>query len=221
MDISCNCSIVIDFFNRGFSLARVSMLNLGLPPCGDFLVDSFANFILVGWLHPLCIGYIGLACSSHSSNFQYVSDRVALFYCAYPIFFRMDIYREGTSTNKSPLLNGTNYAYWKAGMVAFLKAIDLKVWKFAVNGYSLPIVTANGITGSKSEEHWTKDKELTVTYNSRALNAIYNGVSMSEFRRISTCTTAKEAWHILQMCMKGLTLSNSKDFRSYKLFLKP
>ena len=35
----------------------------------------------------------------------------------------MDINREGTSTNKPPLLDGTNYAYWKVRMIAFLRAI--------------------------------------------------------------------------------------------------
>ena len=39
---------------------------------------------------------------------------------------------------------------------------------------------------------------MVASYNSRALNAIYNGASMSESRRISTCTTVKEAWDILQ-----------------------
>ena len=64
----------------------------------------------------------------------------------------MDIHREGTLTNKPPLLDGNNYAYWKARMIAFLKAIDIKVWKFAVYGYSLSIVTANGVTSPKPEE---------------------------------------------------------------------
>ena len=105
----------------------------------------------------------------------------------------MDIHREGTSTNKPPLLDGSNYAYWKAMMVSFLKVIHLKVWKSAVNGYSLPTITTDGVTGPKLEEKWNREEELAATCNSRALNAIYNGVSMSEFRRISTCTTAKEA----------------------------
>ena len=34
-------------------------------------------------------------------------------------------------------------------MVAFLKAIDLKVWKSAVNGYSLPTITTDRVTGPK------------------------------------------------------------------------
>ena len=78
-------------------------------------------------------------------------------------------------------------------MVAFLKDINLRVWKSIEKGCSLPNVTAAGLTSLKPEEQWTRDEELAATCNSRALNAIYNGVSMSEFCRISTCTTAKEA----------------------------
>ena len=93
----------------------------------------------------------------------------------------MDIYREGTSTNKPPLLDGNNYAYWKARMVALLKAIDIKVWKSVVNDYSLPTVITNRVTVSKPVEHWTEEEELTFTRNSRALNDVYNGVAISEF----------------------------------------
>ena len=60
-----------------------------------------------------------------------------------------------------------------------------------MNGYSLPTITIDGVTGPKPKDKWTKEEELAGTCNSRALNAIYNRVSMSEFRRISTCTTAK------------------------------
>ena len=148
-----------------------------------------------------------------------VSERVTLSYCVDPNIARMDVYCEGTSTNKSPLLNGNNYAYWKARMVAFLKAIDLKVWKSVVNGYSLPTITADGVTGPKPEDKWTKDEELAATCNSRALNAIYNGVSISEFRRISTCTTAKEAWDILQTVHEGTdTVKQSKLQKLYTAF---
>ena len=131
----------------------------------------------------------------------------------------MDIHREGTSTNKHLLLDGSNYAYWKARMVAFLKSIDLKVWKSAVNDYSLSIITTDGVTSPKPEDKWTKEEELAATCNSRALNTMYNGVSMSEFRRISTCTTAKEAWDILQTVHEGTdTVKQLKLQKSYTAF---
>ena len=56
----------------------------------------------------------------------------------------------------------------------------------------MPTIIANGVTVPKPEEQWTKEEELAATCNSWVINAIYNGVTISEFRRISTCTTAKE-----------------------------
>ena len=80
-----------------------------------------------------------------------------------------------------------------------------------MNGYFSPTVTANRVTVSKPEGQRTKEEELTSTCNFRALNAIYNGATMSEFRRISTCTIAKEAWDILQTVHEGTdTVKRSK-----------
>ena len=104
-------------------------------------------------------------------------------------------------------------------MTAFIKAIDLKVWKSIVNSYSLPTVTTDSKVSLKTEEQWSKDKEFAATCNSRALNAIYNGVSMSEFHRISICTTAKEAWDILQIVHEGTdTVKQSKLQKLYTSF---
>ena len=38
----------------------------------------------------------------------------------------MDLLKESGSTNRPPLLDGTNYGYWKARMCAFIKSIDEK-----------------------------------------------------------------------------------------------
>ena len=48
-------------------------------------------------------------------------------------------------------------------MIAFLKAIDKKVWKSAVNGYSLPTVTIDGVIGPKPKEKQTREEELAAT----------------------------------------------------------
>lgn len=36
---------------------------------------------------------------------------------------------EGSSTIRPPVLDGSNYAYWKARMTTFLKSIDSNSWK--------------------------------------------------------------------------------------------
>ena len=45
----------------------------------------------------------------------------------------------------------------------------------------------------KKEEDWTKEEDEEALANSKALNAIFNGVDKNMFILINTCTVAKEA----------------------------
>ena len=38
------------------------------------------------------------------------------------------------SINIPPVLDGTNYDYWKVKMVAFPKSINIKTWKAIIKG---------------------------------------------------------------------------------------
>jgi len=43
--------------------------------------------------------------------------------------------KEGGFVNRPPLLDGSNYDYWKSRMIAFLKSIDSKTWKAVLRGW--------------------------------------------------------------------------------------
>lgn len=61
--------------------------------------------------------------------------------------------REGGSTTCPPVLDGSNYSYWKARMIAFLKSLDNKTWKVVMNGWNPPQVTdVEGKVGLKLEK---------------------------------------------------------------------
>ena len=74
----------------------------------------------------------------------------------------------GQSLIIPPLFDGTNYAYWKVRMRAFLQSLDEKVWQAVEIG-------------------WTKPKEVSAdcdeanikaaNFNSRALNALFSVVT--------------------------------------------
>lgn len=53
----------------------------------------------------------------------------------------MDTIREGSSTIRPPILDGTNYTYWKVRMIAFLKSMDNKTWKAVMTGWEHPTMT--------------------------------------------------------------------------------
>src|ERR1044072_4455490 len=118
----------------------------------------------------------------------------------------MDNKEEG-SINKPPILDGTNYNYWKARMTAFLRSIDNKTWKSIVKGWTPPVKTKAADDTStlelKDEADWSPEEDEAALANSKALNAIFNGVDKNMFRLINTCTIAKEAWDILKTAHEG------------------
>ena len=93
------------------------------------------------------------------------------------------------SLNAPPYFDGSNYAFWKVRMRAFLCSIDEIVWDAVDVGWT-------GLKAAKS----TQDKATLVAANanSKALNIIFYGVSLDEFHRIYHISIAKEAWQILE-----------------------
>jgi hypothetical protein len=114
--------------------------------------------------------------------------------------------KAGGFVNIPPLLDGSNYDYWKSRMNAFLKFIDSKTWKVVLKGWEHPVALdkdGNKTTVLKSEEEWTVAEDESSLANSRALNAIFNGVYKNIFRMIKQCNVAKEAWEILKTAHEG------------------
>ena len=50
---------------------------------------------------------------------------------------------------------------------------------------------------------WQTSQKEAATFNSKAMNAIFNVVSMEEFKRISNVEIAHTAWNILQIVHEG------------------
>ena len=72
------------------------------------------------------------------------------------------------SLNASPFFDGSNYAFWKVRMRAFLCSIDESVWDAVEIGWTMS-------EGTKST--WDKVALAVANANSKALNAIFYGVS--------------------------------------------
>ncbi|GAU42103.1 hypothetical protein TSUD_134870 [Trifolium subterraneum] len=82
--------------------------------------------------------------------------------------------KEGGYTSKPPLLDDSNYDFWKSRMEAFIKSMDMKAWKAILKGWEHP----------KPEEDWTTAEDTLAVGNSKALNALFNGVDKNMFRLI-------------------------------------
>ncbi|KAG9442464.1 hypothetical protein H6P81_018318 [Aristolochia fimbriata] len=115
--------------------------------------------------------------------------------------------KEGASNTRPPLLDGSNYSYWKVKMQIYIKAQDEKGWKTIEKGWCLPTkVIGEGVDMKiveKLDTKWKEEEERLSNCNSKALNAIFGGENEEQFRRISGCTTAQEAWRILEVHYEG------------------
>ena len=79
-------------------------------------------------------------------------------------------------------------------MKAFLKSIDERVSNSVEYGWEKPTTLISEWQTSKKE----------VDFNSKIMNAIYNAVSIEEFKRISNVEAAHTAWNILQTMHEGI-----------------
>ena len=88
-------------------------------------------------------------------------------------------------------------------MRAFLCSINDTVWDAVEVGWTRP---------EAAKSIWDKTTLAAANANCKALNAIFCGVSLDEFHRISHKTIAKEAWEIL-----GTTYEGTKKVKGTKL----
>ena len=94
-----------------------------------------------------------------------------------------------------PHFDENNYAYWKVRMKAFLKSIDERVWNSVEYGWEKPTTLVS---------EWETSQKEAAAFNSKAMNAIFNAVSMEEFKRISNVEVVHTAWNILQTVHEGI-----------------
>ncbi|CAM9000494.1 unnamed protein product [Rhodiola kirilowii] len=112
--------------------------------------------------------------------------------------------KEGQSTTRPPLLEGSNYASWKPKMKSFLKSLDEKAWKVVLIGWTQPMMESlTGEVVPKPEALWDDANEKASIGNSKAMNAIFSGVDENVLKLIINCEVAKEAWDILQIAYEG------------------
>ena len=103
-----------------------------------------------------------------------------------------------------PHFDGNNYAYWKVRMKAFLKSIDERVWNSVEYIWEKP-------TTPMSE--WQTSQKEAAAFNSKAMNAVFNAVSMEKFKRISNVEVAHTAQNILQTVHEGIKAVKINKFQ--------
>jgi hypothetical protein len=84
------------------------------------------------------------------------------------------------------------YAFWSIRMKTYIQAQGFEIWQSIVDGYTAPTVSP------------TNDKAMKLDQNnSKATNALLNGLGESIFTKFLHCKSAKEIWDTLQNIYEG------------------
>jgi hypothetical protein len=97
------------------------------------------------------------------------------------VLFLTSLINMSQTLNIVPAFDGTNYGYWKARMRFFLKSIDC--WSIVETGWTKPDDTTLELVPQKNAR----------LFNDKALHALCQALSPSEFAKISNCEFAQEA----------------------------
>jgi hypothetical protein len=112
---------------------------------------------------------------------------------------------EGTLTNKPPLFDGTNFAFWKVRMRTYIMALGVDVWDVVETGYTKSIVLAS------------KDDKLEFSFNEKAMNVILSGLAEAEFVEVMHLESAKEMWDKLISSYEGNEKVKDAKLQTHRL----
>jgi hypothetical protein len=90
-------------------------------------------------------------------------------------------------------------------MKTYIKAHGFQIWQSIVDGYTTPTVPL------------TNDKALKLSENnSKAINALLNGLSDMVFTKVSHCKSSKEIWDKLQNIYEGDSKVKATKLQTYR-----
>jgi hypothetical protein len=90
-------------------------------------------------------------------------------------------------------------------MKTYIQAHGFQVWKSIVDGYTAPAVPT------------TNDKAVKLCENnSKAKNALLNGLSDTVFTKVSHCKSTKEIWDKLRNIYEGDTKVKEAKLQTYR-----
>ncbi|KAI5666874.1 hypothetical protein M9H77_16727 [Catharanthus roseus] len=108
-------------------------------------------------------------------------------------------YVEGSSTNRPPLFNGTNYTFWKSRIKIYICSINFDLWSIVEKGPYIPKI--NGV--AKKIEEFDEFDSRKMTLNFQAMNILSCALDASEYDRVSGCDSAHEMWKLLEVTHEG------------------
>jgi hypothetical protein len=116
------------------------------------------------------------------------------------IMERNNLYKNGI-----PQFDGQKYAFWSIRMKTYIQAQGFEIWQSIVDGYTVPTVPP------------TNDKAVKLGQNnSKATNALLNGLSETVFTKVAHCKSAKEIWDKLRNIYEGDSKVKATKLQTYR-----
>jgi hypothetical protein len=107
--------------------------------------------------------------------------------------------------NGIPQFYGHKYAFWSIRMKTYIQAWRFEIWQSIVDGYTSPTVSP------------TNDKVVKLGHNnSKATNALLNGLRESVFTKVAHCKSPKEIWDKLQNIYEGDSKVKATNLQTYR-----
>ncbi|KAH9770422.1 hypothetical protein KPL71_012370 [Citrus sinensis] len=101
-------------------------------------------------------------------------------------------------------------------MRIYLQALDYEIWEIVCDGPFMPL-TRNEVGEDipKPSREWNELEKRKAILNSKAMNALFCALDKKEFHRVSSCESANEIWHKLEVVYEGTNqVKESKISRS-------
>ena len=70
-------------------------------------------------------------------------------------------FREGHSTQRPPLFNGSNYNYWKYRMKIYLQSLNYELWNIVEATYTKPTINYSA---------WNEEQKKSTNLDAKAMN---------------------------------------------------
>ncbi|KAI5653207.1 hypothetical protein M9H77_30394 [Catharanthus roseus] len=111
-------------------------------------------------------------------------------------------YLEGSSTNRPPLFNGTNYTFWKSRIIIYICSINFDLWSIIEKGPFVPQKDGR----VKKVKEFDEFNSRKMTLNFQAMNILSCGLDVNEYNRVSGCDSAHEMWKLLEVTHEELKI---------------
>jgi hypothetical protein len=112
---------------------------------------------------------------------------------------------DGSSTNRPPLFDGTNFSFWKIRMRTHLISLGVDVWDVVEIGYVKPVVLA------------LKYDKLEFSFNAKSMNVILNGLAEAEFVKFIHFDSTKVMWDNMIISYEGNEKVKDAKLQTHRL----